>query len=627
MATHMLPIHALRARMLETGVFKTLRPLAVCLGLFGAIAAPQADAVTSKQITTVAGTVSAGFSGDGSTASAAQLNFPFGIAHDSEGNLYIADQRNHRVRRVAKATGLITTVAGDGQLGSEGDGAAATSAQVGEPAAVALDSSGNLYIAQPFGVGSAPGKVRRVDKATGLIQTLSVGAQRPTGLALDQNGNLYVADQGNSNVYRRDAVTGATTVVAGSGSQGFAGDGGPAASAKLSFPAGLAFDRNGNLLIADQGNHRVRRVDAATGVITTIAGSGSAGLATDAASAGDGGPATSARINAPSGLAVDVDNNLYVSEFNGQHVRVIDAATSKIRTVAGIGVAGDTGDNGPALSAKLSGPAGLALNAAGDLLIADYANSRVRMLSKAEINSLLAVQDAWWGGAAENGWGLNLTQHGETLVAGWYVFGQDNQPTYLIMQGGTWDASFTTFTGPLIQPVSGAPFSNYDPAAFVAGTPAGTMSLAFNHANGATLSYTVNGVSGTKSISRLQYGSGSAAVNPADVWCGGLSQNGWGLAIAQQGSTLVAGWYTFGANGKPAWYILNGGAWLNDTTYRGPLITATGSPVIGSTYDKNAFVSRAVGEMTLTFTGTGGATMTYTVDGVTQSKEIGRLAF
>ena len=236
-------------------------------------------------------------------------------------------------------------------------------------------------------------------------------------------------------------------------------------------------------------------------------------------------------------------------------------------------------------------------------------------------------QDVWWGGTSQNGWGLNIAQHGNTLVGGWYVFGADNQPTYLIMQGGTWDASFTTFTGPLIQPISGAPFSNYDPALFVPGPTVGSMSLTFSDVNNATMNYTVNGVTGTKTISRLQYGSGTATANYADVWSGGISQNGWGIAIAQQGATLVAGWYTFGTNGKPIWYVLNGGTWLNATTYRGPLITGTGAPVVGVVYNPNAFAARSVGELTLVFSDLNNATMTYTVDGVTQTKQITRLAF
>lgn len=236
-------------------------------------------------------------------------------------------------------------------------------------------------------------------------------------------------------------------------------------------------------------------------------------------------------------------------------------------------------------------------------------------------------QDVWWGGTSQNGWGLNIAQHGNTLVGGWYVFGPDNQPTYLIMQGGTWNPSFTTFTGPLIQPVSGAPFSNYNPSLFVPGPTVGSMSLTFSDVNNATMSYIVNGVTGTKTISRLQYGSGTATASYADVWSGGVSQNGWGIAIAQQGATLVAGWYTFGTNGKPIWYILNGGTWLNTTTYRGPLITGAGAPVVGTVYTSSTFAARSVGELTLVFSDANNATMTYTVDGVTQSKQITRLAF
>ncbi len=236
-------------------------------------------------------------------------------------------------------------------------------------------------------------------------------------------------------------------------------------------------------------------------------------------------------------------------------------------------------------------------------------------------------QDVWSGGPGENGWGLNIAQQGDTLVAGWYVFGPDGAPTYYLMQGGTWNSTFTTFTGPLFQSVSGAPFSNYDPALFVPGPQIGTLALTFSDSNNAIMNYSANGVTGTKSIKRLIYGSGSAVNDYAAVWSGGTSQNGWGIAIAQQGATLVAAWYTFGSNGKPIWYILGGGTWLNSTTYQGPLTVATGAPVVGVPYNAAAFSQRSVGSMTLAFSGLHNATMTYTVDGLTQSKSIERLAF
>src|SRR5438445_557628 len=194
----------------------------------------------SQSINTVAGNGFSGFAGDGGAATSASLNFPEGAALDTRGNLYIADYDNHRIRKVAAATGIITTVAGNGSPGFAGDGGAATSA--------------SLF--------------------------------RPTGVALDASGNLYVADQDNYRVRKVAAATGIITTVAGNGSPTFAGDGGAATSASLNSPTGVALDASGNLYIADTGNHRIRKVAATTGVITTVAG----GCSTR----GDGGGATGA---------------------------------------------------------------------------------------------------------------------------------------------------------------------------------------------------------------------------------------------------------------------------------------------------------------------------------------------
>ena len=212
-----------------------------------------------------------GFSGDGGAATSASLYYPVGVAVDGSGNLFIADTQNHRVRQV-DATGVITTVAGNGTLWFSGDGGAATSASL-------------FY---------------------------------PSGVALDGSGNLFISDGGNQRVRRVDAATGVITTVAGNGtSDDFSGDGGPATSVRLFSPEGVAADGSGNLFIADHDNQAVRRVDAATGIITTVAGTGTPGFT------GDGGDATSASLSLPSGVAVDGSGNLFIADSSNSRVRLV----------------------------------------------------------------------------------------------------------------------------------------------------------------------------------------------------------------------------------------------------------------------------------------------------------------
>ena len=290
------------------------------------------DAVTGI-ITTVAGIGTAGFSGDGGPASAASFSSPGGLAVDGAGNLYIADYYNRRIRMVAAGTGIITTIAGTGTSGTAGDGGPATAAQLAGPYALAADAAGNVFI--------------------GLLE--------------------------DARVRRIDAVTGVITTFAGTGTAGFSGDGGLATAAQMDNPYGLALDGSGNLFVADLYNNRVRKVDATTGIITTVAGSGTSGFS------GDGGPATAAALNYPLGLAVDGAGNLFVADYNNQRVRMVAAATGVITTLAGTGTAGFSGDGSPATAAALNYPYGLALDPAGNLYIADINNSRVRKVGAGSV--------------------------------------------------------------------------------------------------------------------------------------------------------------------------------------------------------------------------------------------------
>jgi sugar lactone lactonase YvrE len=347
-------------------------------------------------ITTVAGNGTFGFSGDGGPATQASLSRPDGVAVDALGNLYIADMSNHAIRRVDALTGIITTIAGlPPQGGYSGDGGLATAALIGQPAALVFDAAGNLFFAQ-----LASCTVRRIDALTGIITryagNLSCGYAGDGGpalnavlqftkqnynrpqLAFDSSGNLLITDQVNHRIRRVTASTGVISTIAGTGTAGFSGDGGPAASANLNFPSGILVDNQGVIFVADTSNSRVRKIDtSAQQIITTFAGSGSLG---------DGGPANSAVLSPFNGLARDSQGNLFIGDSVSDLIREV-STSGTISTVAGIPFYGEApiGDGGPATKASLSFPSGLAFDSHGNLFVADTNNSSVREISTAGI--------------------------------------------------------------------------------------------------------------------------------------------------------------------------------------------------------------------------------------------------
>jgi sugar lactone lactonase YvrE len=330
--------------------------------------------VSGGVITTVAGS---GTVGDNAPATSAELYNPWGVAVDSAGSLYIGDSGNRRVRKVSN--GVIATVAGDGTAGQagafSGDNGPATSAQVGVVIpGVAVDSAGNLYIAD-----SVNQRIRKV--SNGVITTVAGGGSSladdipatsallsPGGIAVDAAGNLYIADGGSSRI--RKVSNGVITTVAGNGTSGFSGDSGPATSAELNGPEGVAVDTAGNLYIAD-GNYRIREVS--NGVIATVAGNGTPGFS------GDNGPATSAELYYAWGVAVDSVGSLYIADASNNRIRRV--SNGVITTVAGGGTTGYPGDNGPATSAELYSPYGVALDSAGNLYVSEYYGDRVRVMT------------------------------------------------------------------------------------------------------------------------------------------------------------------------------------------------------------------------------------------------------
>lgn len=392
-------------------------------------------------VTTVAGSGERGFRGDGGSALLAALFFPLDVAIDSSGNLFISDRLNQRVRRVDASTGIITTYAGNGQTGFSGDGGPAAQAALKILTAVGIGAHNQLYICDTSnnrvrsvdaastiintvagsgmsGFGGEGGqatqaamrfptwletelensfafvdtqnfRLRRVDNA-GNINTLA-GSGKPTnitstddiaatssllngprGLAFDRDGSLLIVDTGNHRI-RKVTSSGQIQAAIGRG-QGFSGDGGVATGASFEFPTAVALDSAGNYYIADSANHRIRRVLRSTGIINTVAGTGTAGFS------GEDAPAATSAFNSPQGVAIDLNGNLLIADTGNHRLRRVDMVTGRVSTLAGDGKASSAGDGGPATSASLHTPTAVAVDASGNILIADTGNNRIRRI-------------------------------------------------------------------------------------------------------------------------------------------------------------------------------------------------------------------------------------------------------
>ncbi len=398
----------------------------------------------SGMISTVAGNGSSGFSGDAGPATQAQLNNPKSVAIAPDGTLYIADAGNNRIRRVGPA-GTISTLAGNGSNGFSGDGGPAANARLNQPNGVTVSADGTVFVAD---LGN--NRIRRVGTdgtistvgsffnpncvaagvdgsvyvctrfpsqisliaADGTVSTvagngssgysgdggLAASAQlnQPLGVAVGENGTLYIADTINNRI-RLVRADGTISSIAGAGSSGFSGDDGPAVSAQLSSPVGVALAVDGSVYVADLGNHRIRLVGTSGG-ISTVAGGASPTEFT-----GDGGPALGAQLNTPSSIAVAGDGTLYVADTDKSRIRRIDP-NGMITTVAGTGSNGFSGDGGPATSAQLYYPRGVALAPDGSLLIADTNNSRIRRLDPdGTISTVVGTGGLGAGGEGDGG--------------------------------------------------------------------------------------------------------------------------------------------------------------------------------------------------------------------------------
>jgi uncharacterized protein (TIGR03437 family) len=339
-----------------------------------------ANAQSAGIISTFAGSGIAGFSGDGGPATEADLDRPVFVHADIAGNIYIADENNQRIRRITGGT--INTVAGNGTKGFSGDGGPATAAALNGPNGVCSDANGNFYVNDTLNQ-----RIRRVT-AAGVISTFAgngsqttsgdggqaaaAGIFLPIRCAFDRTGNMFIAEQGGHRI-RRVAPNGVITTYAGAGRQGFAGDGSPATAALLNNPTSVAVDDDGNVYFSDQFNHRIRRVSPA-GVITTVAGIGTAGFS------GDAGQATAARLNFPGAIALDSSGSLYFTDGPNQRTRRI-TPDGVIQTIAGTGTAGFSGDEGSSFDAETNFAFGIAIDSPGNIYLADTLNQRIRVIT------------------------------------------------------------------------------------------------------------------------------------------------------------------------------------------------------------------------------------------------------
>lgn len=365
----------------------------------GSTTSSLASCTESGDICTWAGTGDAAFNGDGRPLDESSLYWPIDALLDADGRSYIVDWNNHRVREVTEEGTLVTVVGGD----FVGDGPEDQS-DLSEPGAIGTEVLLNhptQVVAMPDGkpiiVAWHNHKLRRYDPATGLVMvTCGRGAgfagdggpasaallNQPNQMVVAEDGTQYILDQRNQ-VIRRIDTTGIIDTLAGTpNTPGFEGDGGAAAAAKFSFPTGsnpppgggLALDNAGNLYVADTLNHRIRKIELQTGVITSIAGTGEAGFS------GDGGAALAAQLNGPRKLTIGPDARLYVGDEFNNRIRAIDLSTGNIETVAGTGIAEYSGDGGPAREAALNRPSGVSFDAEGNMYVIDTYNGRVRIV-------------------------------------------------------------------------------------------------------------------------------------------------------------------------------------------------------------------------------------------------------
>jgi hypothetical protein len=343
--------------------------------------------VHAQNISTIAGTGTQGYIGDGGPASAANLHV-YKIVMDKEGNIYASQPMEYVIRRIDKATGIITTVAGNGTQGFAGDGGLAVDAQFDKPASIALNAQGDLFVYDNL-------RIRKIDKATGIITTIAgTGVSGYAGdggdalqaqfayddgnVVVDTSGNILVNDAGNYRIRKIDATTNVINTIAGVGTFGGTGDGGPATAAQIEALYMMYVDRHNNIYLSMSNSHAVRKIDAVTGIITLVAGGGPMGCA------GDGNPAVGQPMTMINGICTDKDDNFYLSDGYCSVIRKVDGVTNIIQTIAGTLAANSgsfSGDGGPAINATLKYNNSVIMDTCGNIYISDQGNNRIRKIT------------------------------------------------------------------------------------------------------------------------------------------------------------------------------------------------------------------------------------------------------
>ncbi len=489
---------------------------------------------------------------------------------DAAGHLYIADTNDQRIRAIA--AGLISTVAGSGRGGDLGDTGPATDASLYYPQSVAVDTAGSLFIAD-----TENSLIRRV--TAGTITTIAGTGQfgftgdgpattaslnLPSGVAFDSGGNLYIADSANNRI--RKLTAGVLTTVAGSGNPGFSGDGASALNASFNDPRSVAVDSAGSLYIADATNHRVRKVSG--GVVTTVAGNGIAGFS------GDGGPATNASLNNPLAVAVDSAGNLYIGEGGNNRIRKVTGGT--ISTIAGNGSPGFSGDGGPATSASLNQPTALSVDSAGNVYFADQANHRIREILSGSVTYLVTPA------------ALTLSALAGGPVTAAQVIQVSSPVPGLAFTASTADSWLT------VTPSSGTTPAalqiTADPSALPAGSYAGTITITAPNASPAT---TAVGVT-------LNLQSPMPATLGADTQSVSLASSQGGTAIGQTVQVLNSGGGPLSFNASA--FTTSGGSWLSISPTSGTAtpsspasltVTATPGSLTPGTYSGTVTITGA----------------------------------
>ncbi len=336
----------------------------------------------SQLIFTTAGNGVQGFSGDGALAIYAQMKQATSVAVDASGNIYIADYIDSRIRKVSTSN-IITTIAGTGTAGLSGDGGLAINAKLNNPAGISVDAAGNIYIAD-----FSNNRIRKIN-TSGIISTIagyttapgfsgdggiatSAQLSGPNGVVADAAGNIFIADYYNNRI-RKINTSGFINTIAGTSTAGYSGDGGPATAAKINAPAAIIKDATGNIYFAEYLNHCIRMIDP-SGIISTFAGTGGV-----SGFSGDGGPAIAAKLFDPAGLIMDATGNMFIADSYNNRIRKVNVS-GNISTICGTGAAGYSGDAGSASLAKIYRPNGVATDVSGNVFIADLGNYRVRVI-------------------------------------------------------------------------------------------------------------------------------------------------------------------------------------------------------------------------------------------------------